>query len=227
MDARMRPQPEKDQLSYPSGWSEAKPLCSMDLPTDCRLMVIAVDATGGPLFRPETVAAVSGAPCRGAGVRCAGSSGDWGCPNAHPVWAGSDAGHHPSCADPGWLTSAAERTARLPACRPGLRRRHADGRSVRRMSAVAVLSAVLSAAGCDRVRRGRLDGCLGARCPRCWRNRDRCPDGAVHRGHCRGLRGVRCYRKRSPGPRPLVGCNHRRQARQICRLSRWRSCLRT
>jgi hypothetical protein len=35
---------------------------------------------------------------------------------------------------------------------------------------------------------GHPDGCSGVRCPRCWRNRGRCPDGAVHRGRCRSLR---------------------------------------
>jgi hypothetical protein len=66
--------------------------------------------------------------------------------------------------------------------------RRADGRRVRRLSAVADLSAVLPAGGCGRVRRGRPDGCRSARCPRCRRNGGRCPDGAVHRGHCCRLR---------------------------------------
>jgi hypothetical protein len=35
---------------------------------------------------------------------------------------------------------------------------------------------------------GHPDGCSGVRCSRCWRNRGRCPDGAVPRGRCRSLR---------------------------------------
>ena len=114
----------------------------------------------------------------------------------------------------------------VPVCGPELSQ--AGARTVAGFrSAVAGLSAVVSAAGCGRVRRGRPDGCRGARCPRCWRGCGRCPDGWCPPRTLPQSAGVRCYRKWSPDRRPPVGCSHRRQARRSCRASRSRSCLRT
>ncbi len=123
------------------------------------------------------------------------------------------------------LTSAGERTALL-ACWPDYGSRRGDGRSVRRLSAVAGLSAALSTAGCGGVRRAdrTATAVLGAHdaggtaggVRRRWPPRTP-PQPA----------GVRGYRKWSPGRRPLVGCSHRHHARRTCRASRWRSCSRT
>jgi hypothetical protein len=93
-------------------------------------------------------------------------------------------------------------------------------------NALAGLSAVMSAAACDRVRvrpTGRLRRCPVSTVPAGLAVTRPC---AVRRRTLPQPVSVRRYRKRSPGRRPLVGCSHRRQARRSCRASRSRSCSR-
>jgi hypothetical protein len=102
----------------------------------CRpVRVSAVDTTGGPRV------------CRDQGVRCAGGPGTAGVRNARPLEAGADAGVRSSCADLAGLGRAVVRTSLLPPAAEATAAR-ADRRSVRRIAAVADLSAALSTTRC-------------------------------------------------------------------------------
>jgi hypothetical protein len=61
------------------------------------------------------------------------------------------------------------------------------GEHDRRLPGRAIPAACPGRSG-GHVRQRRRDGCRSIRCPAAPRNRGRCPDRTVHRGHCRSLR---------------------------------------
>jgi hypothetical protein len=164
-------------------------------------------------------------PAAVAGVRCARSSGTCGCPEVvRCPRRRTLVSAHPTPTPARWPRQASKPCCFQHAGR-NCRSRRADGRSVRRMSAVAGLSAVLSTAGCGGVRHGQPDGCRSARCPRCrWTAAS--VRTALSTADTAAVCGCPRYRKRSPGRRPLVGCSHRRYAWPTWRRSRWLSCSR-